>query len=243
MVASLFGLTAVFLGVAALERVDRLRFAPSPFFRPHLATDVGWYVLATGSSLATALVLRPALSGLRMADVGSLPGSFLAGLVLYDGVAFVVHVAIHRVGRLWEVHKVHHSSLRLDWLATTRTHMAEHMVRNLPAQVVLMVLGFPVTTMTAVAGVYAAFAVLGHSNLDVDLRWSERLFVTPRLHRIHHVPATTQRNFATVFSVWDRMVGTLVVDDVDPSVAFGVPGEVDTYPQRLRDALREPFRR
>ena len=237
------GLTAVFLGVAALERVDRLRFAPSPFRRPYLLTDAGWYLLATGSSLVTALVLRPVLSGLRVLDTGGGPASFLAALVVYDVVAFFVHVVIHRFDVLWNVHKVHHSSPRLDWLATTRTHLAEHMVRNLPAQVLLVVLGFPVATMTAVAGVYATFALIGHSNLAVDLRWAEAVFITPRLHRIHHVPATTQRNFATVFTFWDRLAGTLLVDDVDPAVAFGVPGEVDTYPQRLRDAMREPFRR
>lgn len=237
------GLTAVFLGVAALERVDRLRFAPSPFRRPYLLTDVGWYLLATGSSLVTALVLRPVLSGLQVLDVGGGPLSFLGALVVYDAVAFLVHVVIHRFEVLWNVHKVHHSSARLDWLATTRTHLAEHMVRNLPAQVLLVVLGFPVATMTTVAGVYAMFALVGHSNLALDLRWAEAVFVTPRLHRIHHVPATTQRNFATVFTFWDRLAGTLLVDDVDPAVAFGVPGEVDTYPQRLRDAMREPFRR
>lgn len=237
------GLTAVFLGVATLERFDRLRFAPSPFLRPHLATDAAWYLLATGSSLVTALVLRPVLSGLQVLDVGGGPAAFVAALVVYDGVAFLVHVVIHRFEVLWNVHKVHHSSRRLDWLATTRTHLAEHMVRNLPAQVLLVALGFPVATMTAVAGVYATFALLGHSNLALDLRWAEPVFVTPRLHRIHHVPATTQRNFATVFTFWDRLAGTLLVDDVDPAVAFGVPGEVDTYPQRLRDAMREPFRR
>ena len=243
MVASLVGLTAVFLVVAAAERVPSLRFAPSPFIRPHLATDAAWYVVATGSALVSAVLLRPALAGLQVLDDTTGPVAFLGAVVVYDGVAFLVHVLIHRFDVLWNVHKVHHSSPRLDWLATTRTHLGEHMVRNLPAQVVLVVLGFPAAAVTAVAGTYAVFALLGHSNLDVDLRWAERVFVTPRLHRIHHVPATTQRNFGTVLSVWDRMAGTLLVDDVDPAVAFGVPGEVDTYPQRLRDAMREPFRR
>lgn len=246
MVASVVGLTVGFLMVAGLERVERLRFAPSRFLRPHLATDAAWYVVAVGSSALTAAIVRPYLADVRLVGViADLPttAQLVLAVVAYDAVAFSVHRIIHRSNALWAVHQVHHSSLQLDWLATTRTHLGEHAVRNLPAQLLLLAAGVPVPTLTAAAGVYAAFALLGHSNLGIDLRWAERVFVTPRLHRIHHVPATTQRNFGTVLSVWDRLAGTLTVADLPADVLFGVPGEVDTYPQRFPDAVREPFRR
>ncbi|HET6919486.1 MAG TPA: endonuclease/exonuclease/phosphatase family protein [Jiangellaceae bacterium] len=34
---------------------------------------------------------------------------------------------------------------------------------------------------------------LGSCNLDLPLRWAERLLITPRLHRVHRVPANTNR--------------------------------------------------
>lgn len=241
-------LAGTFLVVAGLERVPRLRFAPSPFLRPFLATDAMWYLLASASSAVSVFLFRPALEGLALpgldALVGGLPTAlrFLVALAVYDFVAFAVHLGIHRSDALWAVHKVHHSSLRLDWLATTRTHVFEHLVRNIPAQAALLALGLPGAEIAVVAVVYAVFALFGHSNLRLDLRWAEPVFVTPRLHRRHHVLATTQRNFGTVFSVWDRLFGLLVAVDTDPDEPFGVPGERETYPQRFADAMRAPAR-
>jgi lathosterol oxidase len=244
-VVSLCLLSGAFLAVATLERLPRLRFAPSRFLRPHLATDAGWYVLATGSAAVTAVVLRPQLARLHVVSVGRLPlgVQLLLAVAVYDAVAFQVHRMIHRSHTLWEVHKVHHSSRRLDWLATTRTHLFEHLVRNVPAQLAVVAIGVPVTRLAAASAIYAVFALVGHSNLRVDLRAIEPVFITPRLHRIHHVPRTTERNFATVFSVWDRLAGTLVLADTAADEPLGVPGELDTYPQRLLDAFAEPGRR
>jgi sterol desaturase/sphingolipid hydroxylase (fatty acid hydroxylase superfamily) len=241
-------LAGAFLFVASLERVPRLRFAPSPFLRPYLATDTLWYLAATGSSAVSVFVFRPVLENLALPGVAGLTADlpmaarFLLALAAYDFVAFAVHLGIHRSDTLWSVHKVHHSSLRLDWLATTRTHVFEHLVRNIPAQAVLFALGVPGAQIAVVALAYALFALLGHSNLALDLRWAEPVFVTPRLHRRHHVVATTQRNFGTVFSVWDRLFGLLVRQDTDPDEPFGVPGERETYPQRFADAFRAPAR-
>jgi len=50
-------------------------------------------------------------------------------------------------------------------------------------------------------------------------------------------------NFATVLSVWDRIAGTLALTDTAPDEPIGVPGEIDTYPQRFDRAFGEPFRR
>ena len=86
------------------------------------------------------------------------------------------------------------------------------------------------------------FALIGHSNIAVDLRWAEPLFITPRLHRLHHVPATTHNNFGTVFSLWDHLAGTLTVRDTAIDEPIGVPGELDSYPQRFLDAVRQPLR-
>ena len=241
-------LVGAFLLVAALERIPRLRFAPWPFLRPFLGTDVLWYLAATVPSAVSVFVFRPVLERLAVPGVATtvagLPtaGRFLVALAAYDLVAFAVHLGIHRSDTLWAVHKVHHSSLRLDWLATTRTHVFEHLVRNVPAQAALFALGVPGAQIAVVALAYALFALLGHSNLALDLRWAEPVFVTPRLHRRHHVVATTQHNFGTVFSVWDRLFGLLVAVDTDPDEPFGVPGERDTYPQRFADAFRAPAR-
>jgi len=238
-------LTLTFLLVAGLERLPRLRFAPARFLRAHLATDTAWYLVATGASVVFTLGVGPVIAPLALADgLVTLPLALRVAVAVigYDLVAFLVHRRLHRVDALWAVHKVHHSSRHLDWLATTRTHMFEHLVRNLPAQGLLLLAGFPVSVVTAATAIYAGFALFGHSNLRVNLRWAEPVFITPRVHRRHHVPATTERNFGTVLSLWDRACGTLVELDTAAAEPLGVPGELETYPQRFADAVRAPGR-
>ena len=242
-------IVGIYLGVAALERVPWLQFRKSRFLRPSFLTDVGWYVSAV--SITTAF--GPFMEGLSRLVEGagvptlastSLPLWSLVALavVLYDFGAFACHVMLHRVDRLWRVHKVHHSSPVLDWLATTRAHVSEHLFRGIPTQAALFAIGLPTEAVALGLAIYAAFATFGHSNLRLDLGFLERVFVTPRLHRLHHVPATTDKNFATVFSFWDRMAGSLVAKDTAPDEPLGVPGEVRTYPQSWWQQLGEPFR-
>jgi lathosterol oxidase len=242
-VATVAGL---FLAVASLERVPALRFAPAPFLRRHLGTDAAWYLIATTANVIGAFVLLPALSRLALPGVAGAvvrlpwPGRFALAVVLYDFAAFAVHIWLHRSETLWAFHKVHHSSLQLDWLATTRAHMLENLVRQVAAQVPLFAVGLTATTVAPALVVYAAFAVYGHSNLRSGRRL-EAVFVTPRLHRLHHVPATTQTNLATIFNVWDRLFSRFSSLDVTSVEPVGVPGELDTYPQTLGAALRRPF--
>jgi sterol desaturase/sphingolipid hydroxylase (fatty acid hydroxylase superfamily) len=244
-----FGLiTVAFAAVGALERIPALQFRRAGLLRPFLGADIAWFGVAGGASAVSTYVFRPGFSHLtlpgiqRQLDQLDGPARLLLAVAIFDLVAFAVHVTIHRVDVLWNFHKVHHSSLHLDWLATTRTHMFEHLMRNVPAQLTLFVLGFSTRTIALAIAVYALCAVHGHSNLDMNLRFIEPLLITPRLHRSHHVPASTHRNFGTVFSVWDRAAGLLNLGDTEITAQFGVPGERETYPQQFGRAAREPFR-
>ena len=42
-------------------------------------------------------------------------------------------------------------------------------------------------------------------------------------------------------TIWDRLFGSLVRVDTTDDERFGVPGEIDTYPQRFADAFRQPL--
>jgi len=240
-------LSVVYSSVAVLERTPALRFRRLTSPRPYLGTDAAWYAVALLATAISAFVFRPQLAKLAIGPVSrrmhDLPFAvkLLAGLILFDFVSFAVHVALHRSDVLWNVHKVHHSTLELDGFATTRAHMFENLVRFVPGQALLYVVGMPASVVTAVVATYAIFGVSNHSNIGVDLRWAERLFVTPRLHRRHHIPESSQNNFGTVLTVWDRAFGSLLVRDTRDGERFGVPGEVDTYPQRFAAAFREPL--
>lgn len=176
--------------------------------------------------------------------MGSLPSpvALIVAVVVFDGVFFAVHIGLHRSEALWNFHKVHHSSRHLDFLATTRTHAFEHLLRNVPAQLVLFAFGFAPETIATSILVLGGFGVLNHSNLRLPLARMEGLFITPRLHRVHHVPVTSLNNYATIFTFWDRALGSLRQLDTPAGAVLGVPGEVETYPQSFARAFREPAR-
>lgn len=236
--------------LAFVERLPGVRWRRAPLWRPFLPSDV-WYLLTgfvAGTSLATAYVvsasaLLGALGVPRLADLHP-PlwlGAILTVLSL-DAGNYLAHWLMHRHDALWEIHKVHHSSPTLDWLAAFRSHILEQALRRLLAPVAVIVVGVPIDATLVGASIFNAWAMLIHSNLGVDLRFLEPVLVTPRLHRVHHDPASTHRNFGTFLTVWDRLLRARFVDrEVASDVTFGVPGELHTYPQGWWRQLVAPF--
>lgn len=247
-VASFGILTITFVTVATLERVPGLQYVRRSFLRPWFATDMAWYLVAALAAGLSTFLLRPVLVRLALPGVSDMVAGLpmgwglLVAVVGFDGVFFTIHAQLHRSDRLWCVHKVHHSSRHLDVWATTRTHAFEQFVRNVPAQLVLFALGFSASTIAAAVLVIGGFGALNHSNLRLPLERLEWLFMTPRLHRLHHVPSTSLNNYATVLSIWDRAFGSLVRADAPATAVLGVPGEVESYPQSFARAFREPAR-
>jgi len=230
-----------------IERIPALRFESAAIFRRFAGTDL-IYLVTGGLALSTAaraLAGRGAISLGVPSLAAMMPpiALFATSLLLYDLGAFVAHILLHRVDALWRLHKVHHSSQTLDWLATFRAHILEHALRHSLSPVLLILLGFPLTTVGLVAAMYAAWAAFNHANVKLRLRFLEPILITPRLHRLHHVPSSSTRNFGTIFSIWDRLCGTLLTASDAPLGPLGIPDERETYPQTWAAQLIEPFRR
>ena len=244
-------LAATGLLLAALERMRRLRFRSAPLLRPYFATDTVYlltgyvvggslalaYITAGGELVGTWLGL-PRLAALRLPLWVSVPLALLA----LDLGNYVAHWLLHRVDALWELHKIHHSSRTLDWLATFRSHLLEQVLRRLLAPIVLIACGFPLDVVALAGALFTSWAMLNHSNLHLRLGILEAVLVTPHLHRLHHLSRTTERNLGTVFTLWDRLRGTLVQGEPAAACAFGFPGQTDVYPQRWLWQLAEPAR-
>jgi sterol desaturase/sphingolipid hydroxylase (fatty acid hydroxylase superfamily) len=242
----------VALALATLERLPSRRYRPSRLFRRYVGSDVVYLLtgFVAGGSLAQSFIAEgsdvvgtsfgvPRLASLDLPLWMTVP----AALVALDLGNYVAHSLLHRFDSLWEFHKVHHSIETLDWLATFRSHIVEQTLRRVVAPLLLILAGFPADAVALAGGVFLAWAIANHTNLNLKLGFLEPLFVTPRLHRIHHVPETDDRNFGTVFTIWDRLRGTLLVRDTSPDVALGVAGEVTTYPGGWLAQLVEPPRR
>ena len=224
-----------------VERSPWFRFEALPVLRRYASTDF-FYLLTSGIALSLAaqsLATRFVAPESTFARSAAL---FACSLVLFDLGSYVAHRLLHRVEFLWEIHKVHHSSRKLDWLATFRGHLAEHALRQLLSPVLLIALGVPLPTVGVTAAVHGAWSAFAHSNFGPRLRFLDLLLITPRLHRLHHLATRCEQNFGVGLSVWDRLAGTLSTDTAGDAV-IGVPGEIDSYPQTWAAQLVEPFRR
>jgi sterol desaturase/sphingolipid hydroxylase (fatty acid hydroxylase superfamily) len=249
MVYAVFVVSGVIL--ASLERLPGLRFRTAPLFRAFFASDV-FYLLTgfvAGTSLATTYVVSAsaalgALGVSRLADLDlPLAVGVLVSLISLDLGNYVAHWLMHRYDALWEIHKVHHSSRTVDWLATFRSHFLEQVLRRLLAPLALIAIGVPIQAVILGASAFNAWAMFIHSNLNLDLRALEPILVTPRLHRVHHDARTTHKNFGTLLTLWDRLLrDQFVTHDVAPDVIFGIPDEIETYPQGWLPQLVEPLR-
>jgi sterol desaturase/sphingolipid hydroxylase (fatty acid hydroxylase superfamily) len=244
--------TVVGVTLAVLERFTSLRLRRSRLLRKYVASDVVYLLtgFVAGGSLALAFIavgsdFVGSVLGLPRLSARDLPlwVTAPAALVALDLGNYVAHSLLHRFGPLWEFHKVHHSIETLDWLATFRSHIVEQTLRRLVAPLLLILVGFPPEAVALAGGIFLAWGIMNHTNLDLGLAFLEPIFVTPRLHRIHHVPDTDDRNFGTVFTIWDRLRGTLLIRDPSPDVALGVAGEVGTYPGGWLRQFVEPLRR
>lgn len=181
-------------------------------------------------------------------------------IVLFDTANFFAHYLQHRVPALWEFHKVHHSAevltpitvLRMhpvDDLITASTHMLTFGLAN-----GLFLYQFGGTAMTLTVWgtnifffTYFAFGYhLRHSHVWVMFPKGVReVFSSPALHLVHHSKASQHwdKNFAPVFTLWDRLFGTLYQPAQHETIEFGIADEDARELTSVPQLYLTPFRK
>ena len=165
--------------------------------------------------------------------------AMLVAMIAIDFATYIAHRLLHGSAFLWSAHSIHHSAEKLTPLTTFRQHPIElfflnglRVVMSSLALVVLYAVFPSETESLKILGLGAGFFVysftvnLHHSQIPVRYPpWLRLVFVSPHVHHIHHSLAERHqgRNFATVFSVWDRMFGTYCDEEVGLNdLRFGI---------------------
>ncbi len=169
--------------------------------------------------------------------------SLFASLVLIDFTYYFVHFAHHRWPLLWTLHFVHHSDNKFNLSTSMRVNWTQELYFTTVLITPAIVVGFGPVTLSAALFIFALYQNAVHA---AYIRWPkflERIFVTPRIHRVHHdqVELHQQSNFGGIFSLWDRLFGTYV--DEIPSFTPGIKGyEQDNFIKMETDPIKEYFR-
>jgi sterol desaturase/sphingolipid hydroxylase (fatty acid hydroxylase superfamily) len=164
--------------------------------------------------------------------------------VSFDYARYLSHRLHHSVPLLWEFHKVHHSAAVLNVFTGFRNHPVEALIelifRLVGAAVVGGVFGYfypsGLTEVTVLSYGLVTFlfyltAHLRHSSVPLDFGRLRTIFISPRMHHVHHSTESQHfdRNFGFILALWDRIGGTLYLPRQDERFDFGLPPEAGRY--------------
>ncbi|WP_092012126.1 sterol desaturase family protein [Marinobacter daqiaonensis] len=241
-------------------RLDYLLLITNPVIR-------GVTVGAMGVSLVPVAL---ATSGFLEAGLGDVSLTWSAiqvtaayTLVLFiadDFTRFLLHYLMHKVPRLWSIHRLHHSAEVMTPFTVYRIHPLESMLYSLRMVVTqgvilgLFFFGFGMNlSVWEIAGANLftylfnlTGANLRHSHVWISWGpWLERVFISPAQHQIHHSdnPAHFDRNMGAFLAVWDGLFGTLQIARGQVVTSFGLRRGAKSPHRGLLNAYLEPCRR
>lgn len=209
---------------------------------PFLAAPVLLMVSALGATIGYALMLPIFGTPDTGAPLDAVAAMALAGFVAFaagDFALYWTHRLFHRFPVLWRAHRLHHAPEFLTPITAFRFWPQEQVVHILGnvflsgvgLGLVATMLGASVGPLTLL-GVNAfslvwnlAFSHLRHSHVALAFPyWLSHILVSPQMHQVHHSVDERHhdRNYATVFALWDWMFGSLYIPDPKERFQFGL---------------------
>ena len=171
-----------------------------------------------------------------------------AGVLLMDLTFYYWHRLNHTRPLLWRFHNVHHADPDMDVTTSFRFHWGEVLYSTVFRLLQVGLIGVLPLTYLVYEVVFNGATLFHHSNLRLPVAWERRLnrvFVTPRMHGVHHsaVGRETNSNYSVIFSWWDRLNRSLRLNVAQGDIVIGVPGYLRPADNRIFPLLALPFTR
>ncbi len=147
--------------------------------------------------------------------------SFVLYLVVFDFVHYLIHRAQHAFEPWWALHALHHSQRQMTMWSDNRNHLLDDVITSLILSIVAVLLGVAPAQFVALVALGQLSESFQHANVKL---WfghiGERLWVSPRFHRLHHSVGVGHEtvlahqtvlggcNFGVLLPVWDILGGT-----------------------------------
>jgi sterol desaturase/sphingolipid hydroxylase (fatty acid hydroxylase superfamily) len=183
----------------------------------------------------------------------------LTAFIVSDFADYLTHYMAHKVPSVWELHKVHHSALKLNPLTIRREHplpiLFEGLVRSLFTSVPIGIFAFAFGIAAAQFATIALIASkiitsvtldsLRHSHHPVGFGLFDNVVISPHMHQIHHSKHKQHwdKNFGRNLALFDLAFGTLYRPRKGEVPHYGISGysdaEVQTY-NTLQGAFIQP---
>ncbi|MFI5136413.1 MAG: sterol desaturase family protein [Sphingobacteriales bacterium] len=190
-----------------------------PFFRDGFWVDLVWYTIIQSYFLKILIfgyIISPiqqhfAYTGFQFIKSWSLTEQVLFFLVVHDFYIYLFHRWQHSNKILWRTHEAHHSGKEIDFLAGSRSHTLEIIINQTIEFAPIVILGADPAVVPIKAMLDAMFGMFIHANVNVRFGKLKYFLNSPELHLWHHANyrEVFHANFATKFSVWDYLFGTV----------------------------------
>lgn len=228
-----------------IERLFALR-REQPLLRDEWRLDMRYFALGhllvslilIVSTSAVSHLFAWSINARLQGAVSSLPlwAQFPLIVLAADLAQYGSHRLMHTVPFLWRVHSVHHSSPRMDWLASSRLHLGEILITRTCVLAPIFVLGFSPLAIQLYVVYIGLHAIFVHANVRFTFGPLRYLLVTPAFHHWHHSDdaRASNTNFAVHLPLLDRLFGSYFQPREWPT-SYGIG------PERLPDGLFRQF--
>jgi sterol desaturase/sphingolipid hydroxylase (fatty acid hydroxylase superfamily) len=145
--------------------------------------------------------------------------SLLIYLVVFDFIAYWTHRGQHQLEWWWRLHSLHHAQRQMTMWSDNRNHLLDDIIGDVIMVLVAQIIGVAPGQFIAIVALTQLSESFQHANLRLWFgRVGERLWVSPRFHRLHHSIGlgheTAGRgtlggcNFGVLLPWWDVLFGT-----------------------------------
>jgi sterol desaturase/sphingolipid hydroxylase (fatty acid hydroxylase superfamily) len=155
--------------------------------------------------------------------------SFAMYLVAFDFFDYWIHRAQHRFDWWWSLHSLHHSQRSMTMWSDNRNHLLDDLIHDSLIVILGQLIGVGPGQFIGLVVVAQLSESLQHANVRLHFGWlGERLWVSPRYHRLHHAIgmghekdadnadnlvygrslAMGGHNFSVLLPCWDMLFGT-----------------------------------
>ncbi len=217
----------------------------------HAGVNLSFLLTTAVVNLLVGLITAGVYVFIRTNEIGlyywlhwPLWAELLLSLLILDFIGmYCSHYILHKFKWLWKFHMVHHADTHVDVTTGTRHHPGDWLIRETFALVAVIITGAPIAFYLFFRFCNVVFTYFTHANINLP-PWLEKplswIFITPNVHKFHHhyERPWTDTNFGNIFSIWDRIFGTFVFDDVH-KIHYGLdvlekkPDEDILYQMRL----------
>jgi sterol desaturase/sphingolipid hydroxylase (fatty acid hydroxylase superfamily) len=215
-----------YFGMVIAERLFYLLRRPGVYNNLDGLCSIGLNLMNSVIRLGIGLVVPLALyvltyTHLRVFTIDALWLALPIAFVVHELAYYWEHRMGHRVGLMWAFHSIHHSSNEFNHTTAARGFYLDGQMQGVFALVAAFIGVGPVVYFAIVVG-KSLFGIWNHASYIGHLGWMEKVFATPRIHKVHHAnqPQYIDKNYSQVLTIWDRLFGSFARYQEPPVVGL-----------------------